>query len=445
MNVPTIRVCLAVWIGAAGIMLSAWVPSYAGPILLNQAELVAPGQTTKELEPALQEIREGRNEEALKLIREQAIKHPDWAPPALILARLLFAAGENGPGRRALERAAAESPDHPDIYLTLGALAVTDGRYSDAKLNFEKAGALSSAARWGARAPGFKQRVLGGLASVAEAREDWTVAQEYLKDQLQIDPQNGQARHRLGVVLFRLGKTDEALAAFQQAVKDGPALDAPAVTMGRLFTQKGDLQKAEEWFDYAVKREPQSSRVRAARASWLLDQGRAAAARPEIEAAVKLDPKSADTRRLQALIDWHLRDLAGAERILEAIHRDAPADLAASDLLARCLIEQDAPSKRALGSQMAEVNARQSPRSPEALATLGWAYYRDGRVDEAEKVLRSAVQGVRITPDNAYYFARVLADKGKTEDARKILQAAARLPGAFAHRDDANALLKSLH
>jgi thioredoxin-like negative regulator of GroEL len=93
---------------------------------------------------------------------------------------------------------------------------------------------------------------------------------------------------------------------------------------------------------------------------------------------------------------------------------------------------------------LAEADAQQSPRSHEAAATLGWAHYRSGHLDQAHKLLRAAVQGVRTTPDIAYYLARVLVDTGQTDDARKLLQSVTGLPGAFAHREDARALLKSM-
>jgi hypothetical protein len=50
----------------------------------------------------------------------------------------------------------------------------------------------------------------------------------------------------------------------------------------------------------------------------------------------------------------------------------------------------------------------------------------------------------RTTPDVAYFLARVLADKGRTEDPRKLLETATCLAGAFAPREDASNLLKSL-
>ena len=167
-------------------------------------------------------------------------------------------------------------------------------------------------------------------------------------------------------------------------------------------------------------------------------------ARAEIEEAVKLDPASKEAQKVRGLVAWHLRDLAGAEQIIEPLHRDAPADLMAANLLALALVEQEDKAKQKRGLELAEVNAVQFPRSHEALATLGWALYRGGRLDQAEEKLRMSVSGVRTTPDIVYYLARILVDKGRTDDARKLLEPTTKLPGAFAHRDDAVALLKTL-
>ena len=161
-----------------------------------------------------------------------------------------------------------------------------------------------------------------------------------------------------------------------------------------------------------LKTEPANARVRIAHAGWLLDQGRAALARPEAEEAVKLDPKSPDARRLKGFIAWHLRDLDGAEAVFEPLHRDMPGDGGSANLLALTLVEQDDPVKRARGLQLAEANARQNPRGNDVLATLGWAHYRSGHLDQAEQVLRAVAQGGRTTQEVAYYLAR-LCRQGK--------------------------------
>ncbi len=399
----------------------------------------------KELEPAVSKIREGRFDEALGLIKEKAAKHPEWPPSQLILARLLFRANQGVPGRRALEQAAAFVPDHPEVYLTLGDLALGEGRLSDARLNFENALALTGLGPWDAeRTRAMRRGSLTGLAAVSEAREDWNGARARLQAWLELEPKHGQARQRLGRALFMLGKPDDAFATLSQAVKDESTLEPAAVSMALLYTQKGDLKKAEEWFDRARKAEPDSARVRATHAGWLLDRGHAADARSEIEHAVKLDPASTEAQKLRGLVAWYLRDLAGAERIFETMHRDSPADLVSANLLALVLLEQDDKAKRARGMQLAEVNSAQFPRSHDAIATLGWGLYREGRLDQAEEKLRIAISAPRTTPDILYYFARVMVDKGRTDDARKLLESTTSRPGAFAHRDDAVALLKTL-
>ncbi len=429
----------AVWewgasVGRAGGIPFGVPPSAAGAVPAGDA-----------IEAAAREIRAGRADEALRLIRHHAGGHPGWPPARVILARLHLAADQAAAGRRALEQAAAEAPDHPEVYLSMGALSLVDGRFSDARLNFETARTLAGSGRWAERqARAYRRGAAAGLAAVAEAREDWEAARQSLSAVLEIDPKDGRARQRLGRALFRLGKADEAFAALKQAVADAPDLEPAAVSMAWLYSQKEDVKKAEEWFRYACQVEPGTPRVHRAFASWLLEDGRAAEARTEADEAARLEPGSKEAQRLRALIAWHLGDAAEAQRVLEPLHREAPADLGVANLLALSLVEQDDPARRARGLQLAEVGARQSPRSAEALATLGWALYRSGRVDQAEPVLRQAVSGVRTTTDIAYFLARVLVDKGQADDARKLLKSATGLPGAFAHRKDAVVLLQTL-
>jgi Tfp pilus assembly protein PilF len=443
MHARSINLLSAILLGAAtvaGLLTTAtWSPVAAQPA-------AGVGATAdKELEAAAVKVREGKLDEALRLLKEGGSKHPEWPPAQLIVARMLFNANQPAPGRRALEQAAAEAPDDPEVYLTLGTLALGEARISDARLNFEKVREIVRSGHWNAEKTKFLSReALAGLAAVTEAREDWKTTHEHLKSWLAIDPKNGQVEQRLGQALFRLGKTDEAFATLTQAVKDAPALEPAAVWMATLYTQKGDFKKADEWFERARKDEPKSARVRLAHAKWLLDRGRTADAWTEIEEAAKLDPALKEVGRVRGLIAWHQRDLPSAEAILEPLHRDAPADSAIANLLALSLLDQTDKVKRTRGLQLAEVNAAQFPRSAEIIATLGWALYRAGQLDQAEQKLRAAVTGGRTTLDIAYYLARVLAEKGQSDNARQLLESATNLPGAFAHRDDANSLLKTL-
>ncbi len=397
------------------------------------------------LERAAAAVRQGKVDEALGLIREAAKAHPEWPTPRLILARMLLKADQAALARRALEQAAAEAPDDPSVYLTFASIALSDGRLNDALLNAERGLAALKAHPLAAdRSRTVVTEANAALASVAEARQDWAAARDYLLAWLEADAKNGPARQRLGRALFELGKADEAFRQLQQAAADDPKLDPAAVSMGLLSSQKGDAAKAAEWFDHARKADPKSVAARLGYARWLLERGRTEEAQPLADEAEALAPGSKDVQRLRGLLAWHRRDFVAAERAFESLHRDAPADVAAADLLARSLIEQDEPAKKQRALQLALANARQAPKSAEVLATLGRAHYRHGHLDEAERLLRAATSGGQASADTAYFLARVLADRGRKDEARAILQKVTALPGAFAYRTEAKALLVSL-
>ena len=79
--------------------------------------------------------------------------------------------------------------------------------------------------------------------------------------------------------------------------------------MALLYSQKGDLKKAEEWFDYARKAEPESARVRASPRGMAPGpgprRGRAFGDRGRRETR----PGFNGCAKLRGLIAWYLRDL----------------------------------------------------------------------------------------------------------------------------------------
>jgi tetratricopeptide (TPR) repeat protein len=413
-----------------------------GPSVLSS---MPPGDKT--LEAASRAVHEGKDAEALVLIRTAPPSFSNGAPAHLELARLQFADKQTAKGRRSLEQAAAEAPSDPRVYLAFSSLALVEGRNSDARLNAEKSLSLLEGTKLDAETVReIRREAFAGLAAVAEAQEDWPSARADLFAWLEIEPGNAQARQRLGRALFRLGKTDEAYKELVRSAKDDPRLGPAAVPMGLLFAQAGNDAKAEEWFAFGAKVEPKSVVVRLTHARWRLDKGRAGEARPLVEEAANLDPKSKEIEPLRGLIAWQLRELGTAERIFEALHRDAPNDAGYASLLTLALVEQDDPAKRARGLQLAEANARQFPNALDVLASLGRARARSGHPEEAEKALRAAIAGAggRATPTVAYFLAQVLTETGHADDARGLLSQATATPISFAYESDAWKLLTSL-
>ena len=176
-------------------------------------------------------------------------------------------------GRRrpqALEQAAAETPDDPDVYLTLGGIALGEGRISDARLNLEKVLLLLGSGHLSAeKTKTVRREALAGLASVAEARGDWKMTQERLNAWLELEPKNGRVRQRLGRALFHLGKTEDAFAALTQAIKDEPALEPAADYDGETSKPEGRSQEGRRM----VRLCPEESNRKTPGSGWLMEHG----------------------------------------------------------------------------------------------------------------------------------------------------------------------------
>jgi tetratricopeptide (TPR) repeat protein len=205
----------------------------------------------------------------------------------------------------------------------------------------------------------------------------------------------------------------------------------------------GNRDHAAKWIEYGIEHDPKDSRLYLGQARWLLDQNRAAQAQSAVEKAAKLDTKSREVQWLRGLIAWNLKDYAAAERALQVLHQETPGDFAVSNQLALALIEQSDDAKRQKALQLVEINARLYPNSGEALSTLGLAYYRLGRAEEAEKALRASLSGGGSS-DTAYYLARLLTERGQGEEGKRLLKLALDAPGLFAFREEAREQLAHL-
>jgi tetratricopeptide (TPR) repeat protein len=426
----------------------------AGSIVLNTEWLENWGSAVEEeetaagmgdLDQAARDFQRGEFEACLKQLGQAVRGHPELPPAHALFAKLAIEGKQTRLIRPALERAVAEDPGHPEVFLLFGDLAWLDGRLTDASVHFEKAMTLAEGQRWSAeQRRGFVRRCRQGSASVAEARADWTAARAALDAWLELEPANAQARHRLGRALFRLDQRDAAYQELQRAAQEDAALEPAAITMAWLSTRAGDPKKAQEWMDYAVKTNLDSPAVRIAMTAWLLEQGRAEEAQLQAGAALRLDPRSQDARRLLGLAARARKDFPRAESIFAAMAEELPGDAWVRNQLALVLAEQDDDAKRHKALELAQQAARQTPNDPDALATLGIVNYRLRRMDQAETVLQAVVESGRGSSDAAYILARVQADRGHAENAPALLETALAAPGFFVSRHDARQWLDRL-
>jgi tetratricopeptide (TPR) repeat protein len=387
----------------------------------------------------------GKFDDAFKSLQAAAKTNPALGYPKAVMARWFLEAGLGEQARLTLEQAAAEEPAHPHVLLTNAAFALRENRFTDTILGATAALDAAGSPRWEAATKKLYQRDARLLLLVAyDRRGDHAAIRTHLTALLEDDPKNAQFRQQLGRANFHLGRPDDAFADLKLAFKDDAMLDPAELAMAQLWAAKHDFAKADEWYAKAAAGHGESAKVHRGLAGYSLDRGRVEAAKLHLAAAQKIEPNTKDTKALAGLVARYTKDYAAAATVFEELVKDHPSFGFAAVNLALVLAESGDANGRRRAVELAEGYAKQNPRQSEALAVLGYCLLKAGRAEDADRVARSAAALGALSPDGAYFVARVRADRGAAEEALKLLKAACESKDGFVHRKDAEALFAEL-
>jgi len=399
-----------------------------------------------EIADALKRFRNMDFDGALALLQAAVKKRPELPPARLIMAQWFAQANQAAAVQSSLEQLIIEEPADPEAYVVLGDLALRGRRWAEAGLLYEKGSELLKTFKGSAKRKGpIERRALGGLATVCEARKDWPAAQKQLEALLALDKENAAALQQLGRVLFRQDKPTEALAKLKEAAAIDENVLTPQAILAQLYEQADDRTNAAKYMVEALTVNPRDLRTRLVAAQWSLETEQLENAEQQADAALKLDPDSLQAQILRGVVALFRKDYTTAEEHFQKAHLQSPSNFAASNNLALALCEQDVEAKKRLALEYAQVNAQRLPNQAEAASTLGWVFYKLERIDEAEAALRKAASGGSMSPDTAYYIARVSVDRGRKEQARQLLESALKTTRPFSLRKEATLLLESLN
>jgi tetratricopeptide (TPR) repeat protein len=399
-----------------------------------------------EVEEAARVFRMGDYDGAMRALQAAGKKHPELPPADVLMASWFAAAGQSSMAREASQRAALAVPNDPEPFQILGEIAVRNREIIEAGLLFEKTAAMVAAAKEPTpRLKAIKRRALNGLATVAQARQDWAAAQTHIEALLAEDPKNASALQQLGQILFMQKKEDLAVAKLREAAKLNDALLGAEAALAQFYHQIGDVKNAGKWMFDAIKANPRDAKTRVVAAQWSYDIGKFDQAEEQAKAAVQLEPDSLNTQMIRGLVALMRKDFKTAQEFYEKAHLQAPSNLTVTNNLALALAGQDEEPKKRLAMEYAQINARVYPDQSETHSTLGWVFYRLGRLDEAYANLGKAISLPRPSPDTFYFTARVSADRGRKDEARMLLQSPViKSPGQYLMRKEAEALLEEL-
>jgi tetratricopeptide (TPR) repeat protein len=220
--------------------------------------------------------------------------------------------------------------------------------------------------------------------------------------------------------------------------------------MGELYERKNQRAEATKYMDLAAKNHPKEMNVRLSITDWAVRTNQTDVALAHAEAAVKLDETSLQAKLARGIVARLRGDPKAAERYFELAHLQSPGAFATSNNLALVLIESKDEDKKARAIEFAQMNFQRFPLNGnsqerfEAATTFGWVLYQLGRLNEAEQALQAAAQSGNLSPDAAYYIARIWFEKQKLEEAQKLLETALEPDVPMVHRKAAVQLLDTL-
>jgi Tfp pilus assembly protein PilF len=411
----------------------------------SQGDAKAAAQTPEEAD-AIARFKQGDFDGALKRLKEVAKKNPDSPPAQVLLAQLFAQAGLATGVQKSLEQATFEEPTDPEAYIEMGNVLVRDGWVTAAELLYRRGGnLLLKFDKSAKRKESLMAQTYSGLSLVAEARGDWAGCQKQLELWLKYDPKSNAAMQRMAGCLFQEKHADVALDWLKAAAKDNPKLLTPEAILAGYYQRAGDRDNAKKWYFAALAAAPKDVATHVAVSRWALDTGQLDVAKAQADAAAQLDPDSLDAMMLDGLVAMFQKDFPAAERYFQAAHIHWPHNYAATNNLALALVEQPDEAKKRQALEFATNNMEQS-KNAEVAATYGWVLYKLGRLDDAERifeVVRSRGQG-RVSPDTAYYMARLELDRGREAQARQYLEEALKTTAPFTMRPEAQALMEKL-
>lgn len=231
-----------------------------------------------------------------------------------------------------------------------------------------------------------------------------------------------------GQALYRLKRTDEAMASFNMAL-DLANRDARQYNM--VLPQMMAVMGGQKLLEMLAPRVQQddSGTVALVAARVRLEMGQSPQAMGELEAlAGKFkpdDPQETDRQRMLARVYFEAGQFDKSRAAYEWVLQKYPQDLMSLNNLAFMLADNLNDPQAALPrAQQAEAAAGNNPEQrANVLDTLGWVQFRANDLRAAEDTLRRSVN-LSSMPANNLHLAKVYLATNRPTEARKVLMQA---------------------
>jgi tetratricopeptide (TPR) repeat protein len=345
-------------------------------------------------------------EAALKLLEQNPPEEGEVAP-ILLRARLLQNLNRGKEAIPLLEKSIKKYPDDKRLRLTYARMLVEQDRMEDAKVQF---------ANLVQQYPDDDE-LRYSLALVCLEAKAWDEAKGYLEELIERESHVDSAHLNLGRIAEENNAPQAALLEYAQV---GPGNDyLPAqLRQADILMSNGRTDEAEKRLAAAREAEPDYAiQLYLIQAETLSANNQGERAWKVLQQALLQYPDDLNLLYTRAMQAEKRNDLAQMEKDLRLIIKRDPENAMALNALGYTL--SDRTTRYDEAKVLIEQAHKLNPEDPAVLDSLGWVNYRLGNLDEAERLLRMALERF---PDQevAAHLGEVLWANGKQREARQI-------------------------
>ena len=337
---------------------------------------------------------EAATDKSIEVLKRFLAKSPSSVNGHITLARLYLQKNDMEAARTQFEVLRKVAPNDPRVPLALGLTSLQARSYDEAERYLKEY--LQMAEKSPAANPDVAYQY---LAQIAEEKKDYATAITWL-DRIDDSRLATAAQAKRGQLLSRMGRFDDSQAVFGELLADAEDIPDPAQRAQRITA------------------------IRQAEVAAMLDGKAYDRARKVLDERVKAEPDNADWIYELAMLDEREKRYDHMEARLRRVIALQPEQKQGYNALGYSLADRNErlPEARKLLERATELG----PDDPYIMDSLGWVKYRQGELQPAADLLRTAYAKAPEAEIGAH-LGEVLWHLGQHEEARKTWNEAAKV------------------
>jgi tetratricopeptide (TPR) repeat protein len=352
-----------------------------------------------------------KKELALTEIHQAVMLRPEWDMAAMFEVQLLQTR-EPGRALELLQKFSDAHPDNNDVRLYYARALLEQKRYAESRVQFQK---LQSA-------DPDKPELAFAIALLSLQLGDLDRAEKELKETLERGKKDADTVHYYLGQLNEARKDDNTALVQYRQVQDGDYVYSARLREAYLLNKAGKLNDARAVLKNAPAADDQQQvTLVLIEAQMLRDAKQFDTSYQVLTDALKALPNQPQLLFEAAMAADKLGKAELFEQLLRKLLQLAPDHAQAYNALGYSFLERNVRIDE--GMKLVEKAYQIEPDDAAITDSMGWGYYRLGKLDKSAEFLKRAF-AANPDPEIAAHLGEVLWAQGNKEEAKKIWQAA---------------------